>query len=331
MSVRWSSHPSVSQSGDTLRLKVFEYLKSDPSLPKNLVNGMVVLRKGKTMTVEEYMNSADGMSRYRREEYGCSTDSKSIFHKKPLLQRIAEWFGCSFEKKSTPPVTFENAKEMIEKNVISSEIGDMAERMKGLIEKTRQNGQVALSKRLENEHSNILHEVMLVKNGLFHYLTEDDAIKLLKKADKGIRIDFWNDYPDFVPDEVLEAKKKADSLCVFDNWCIMHYDPEGSTLKQMKAEEWRRDPILFGMVVGSDRLYFVKDWKTEKDDLTIDKVCGTLGIKNLRDARNYGVESEWGSSIDTELTNVSITPDMLAIESAVNSTDANEVPSDSEG
>ena len=68
----------------------------------------------------------------------------------------------------------------------------------------------------------------------------------------------------------------------------MHYDPEGKALKQIEVEEYRRDPILFGMIVGSDRLYYVKDWKTEKDFLTIDKVCQTLGIKNIRDAKDYG-------------------------------------------
>ena len=56
----------------------------------------------------------------------------------------------------------------------------------------------------------------------------------------------------------------------------------------MKAEEWRRDPILFGLVIGSDRLYYVRDWTTGKDDLTVGKVCGILGLGGLRDAGDYG-------------------------------------------
>ena len=112
-----------------------------------------------------------------------------------------------------------------------------------------------------------------------------------------MRIDYWNDYPELVPDRVLESKKRADSLRVFDQWCVMHYDPQGSALRQMEVEEWRRDPILFGMMVGSDRLYYVADWKTTTDDLTVDRVCEMLGIERLRDAMDYGGVSEFGQLV----------------------------------
>jgi len=159
------------------------------------------------------------------------------------------------------------------------------------------NGQTALANRLMNEHQNLLYESVLVKNGLFHYITEEDVINLLKMADFGIRIDFWNDYAEIAPDDVIEAKQKADALRIFDNWCVMHYDPTGESLKQMKTEEWTRDPILFGMILGSDRLYYVKDWTTSKDDLTIQKVCDILNIKSIREARDYGVDSPYSGVI----------------------------------
>ena len=293
MGKTWTTHPSVIISGNTLYLKVFHYLKADKTLPKHLVNGKVVLSGGQMMTPEEYMNRSDGMSGYRRNnDYGIEKVEK-------WYVRLLRWFHAKTEKREKPPMTFEEAKAILGDRTISQDIEKAATKLKELVAKTRENGQVALSKRLETEHQNILNEIVLVKNGLFHYLTEDDVVKLLQKADFGIRIDFWNDYPDFVPDEVLEAKKKADALCVFDNWCIMHYDPEGKALKQIEVEEYRRDPILFGMIVGSDRLYYVKDWKTEKDFLTLEKVCNTLGIKNIRDAKNYGGGHDmFSSSID---------------------------------
>lgn len=289
MAVKWSEHPSVVQDDGRLRLKVFSNFKPDPTLPKHLVNGKVVLRNGRTMTVEQFLSGADGMSFYRSNELSADNARK----RDSLMDRITGWWRRLLSKTDAPPDTFGLAKGMIESNVIAGDIGDMAERLKGIVDRTLANGQVALAKRLEGEHRNILNEVVLVKNGLFHYLTEEDAIRLLKTSDRGIRIDFWNDYPEFVPDDVLLAKKKADALCVFDNWCVMHYDPKGSALRQMKAEEWRRDPILFGMVVGSDRLYFVRDWTTEKDDLTIGKVCEMLNISVLRDAKDYGANSPY--------------------------------------
>ncbi len=300
MGKKWTHHPSVNENSGRLRLNVLEYLKADPTLPKHLVDGMVVLKNQKPMKLEDYIRGADGMSSYRRG----STGYKQAVPEEKWNERLMRWIGDQadkvkhlFGRKQVPPETFSLAADMIENKIISKDIGDMAEKVRVLIEKTKANGQYALARRLENEHKNIIYETTLVKNGLFHYLTEEDVINLLKTADRGIRIDFWNDYAEFVPDEVLEKKAKADSLGVFDNWCIMHYDPKGETLKQMKSEEWARDPILFGLVIGSDRLYYVADWKTKQDDLTIQKVCDTLGIKAIREAREYGAESDFGNFV----------------------------------
>lgn len=296
MAMTWTNHPSVVMVNDNEpRLRVLKYLQKDPSLPKHLVNGKVMLKGKKPMSVDEYMKSPDGMSSYRRHSTGsmdlCSNKKKSFFAK------VKEWLIGKTRIVSTPPATFDDAKSLLKGNVISSDIEKATIKLRSIIDKTRANGQVALVNRLENEYANLLNEVVLFKNGLFNYLTEEDVINLFKTADFGIRIDFWNDYPDFVPDEVMEAKKKADSLCVFDNWCVMHFDPDGSALRQIKVEEWRRDPILFGMIVGSDRLYYVKDWKTDKDDLTVEKVCGILHINRLRDSKDYGAISDYPNII----------------------------------
>ena len=318
----WTQHPSVIINGNTPCLKVFRYLKADRTLPKHLVNGKVVKSNGSMMSLDEYMESADGMSSYRRNNDGYVGAPEKWY------VRLMRWFHAKIEKKEIPPMTFDEAKAVLGGRTISQDIEKAAVKLKELVAKTRENGQVALSKRLETEQKNILNEIVLVKNGLFHYLTEKDAVKLLQKADFGIRIDFWNDYPDFVPDEVLEAKKKADALCVFDNWCIMHYDPQGKALKQIEVEEYRRDPILFGMIVGSDRLYYVKDWKTDKDDLTIDKVCKTLGIEKIRDAKDYGGNGNIGNGIDEIVSSINLMDSSMLYDSSYpsNPSDLLEIP-----
>lgn len=288
MSMRWSEHPSVYVDGDRPRLKVLRSLKADPTLPKHLVDGKVMFR-GRSMTVDEYINSPDGMTAYRRSQYGADECGPSPQgRRQSVFTRLWRWIRSRFEHAEIPPETFEKAHEMLDKNIITDDIEKAAAQLKSLILKTRSNGQVALAARLEKEHRTIIGEVVLKKNGLDKYLTEADVVSLLQKSDRGIRVDFWNDYPDIVPEDVIESKRRADALRVFDNWCVMHYDPEGSALKQMKAEEWRRDPILFGLVIGSDRLYYVRDWTTGKDDLTVGKVCGILGLVGLRDAGDYG-------------------------------------------
>ena len=309
---RWSDHPSVSIVNGEPRLRIFRNLKLDPTLPKHLVDGMVMTRHG-GMTVEEYLKSPDGMSRYRREEYGMSDSGDAVTREK-WTSRFIRWLSSLFKTREIPPETFRRAHDMLARNVISDDIEKAAAQLKSLVEKTRANGQGTLAARLEDEHRAIIAETVLKKNGFHSYLTEKDAIELLQKSRAGIRIDFWNDYPDIVPESVLETKRKADALRVFDNWCVMHYDPDGSALRQMKDEEWRRDPILFGLVVGSDRLYFVSDWTTGTDDLTVDKVCRMLGLPCLRVAGDYGgktygiVDAVMAEPGDDLITNVTIDP-----------------------
>ena len=73
-------------------------------------------------------------------------------------------------------------------------------------------------------------------------------------------------------------------LLIFDNYCILHYDPEkksyAQTIEEQKREtQKRRDPILFGLIRGSNKLYYITDWVDEFCDLTLDKFVETLQIE----------------------------------------------------
>ena len=78
-----------------------------------------------------------------------------------------------------------------------------------------------------------------------------------------------------IPFPVAEKKDKMDKLKVFDNYCIAHYDPNLEAFKVAeldKAVIKKRDPILFGMIEGSRRLYYVADWVTDTDSLTLEEL-----------------------------------------------------------
>jgi hypothetical protein len=66
----------------------------------------------------------------------------------------------------------------------------------------------------------------------------------------------------------------------------MHYDPNKKSYKQTKeeyeaqkaAEEAkRRDPIMFGVLKDSRKLYYIGSWEDEYCDLTIDKFIEKFG------------------------------------------------------
>jgi hypothetical protein len=70
-------------------------------------------------------------------------------------------------------------------------------------------------------------------------------------------------------------------LKIFDNYVILHFDPEGKST-QLTEEEIRRkkDPILFGVFGESRRLYFIGDWKDEFCDLTLEELIKTLSTED---------------------------------------------------
>ena len=88
-----------------------------------------------------------------------------------------------------------------------------------------------------------------------------------------MRIDFIRNYSTLIPFSVLEKKNALDNLGVFDNYVVMHYDPNMVVFKETERDKkLARDPILFGLIKGSRKLYFVDDWITDEDDLTLDEL-----------------------------------------------------------
>ncbi len=80
---------------------------------------------------------------------------------------------------------------------------------------------------------------------------------------------------------MLKKKVLADNLQVFDNYVILYYDPTGksfSLTEYEKAEEERikKDPILFGVIKDSDKLYYIDSWIDDLCDLTWDQVVEKL-------------------------------------------------------
>jgi len=82
----------------------------------------------------------------------------------------------------------------------------------------------------------------------------------------------------YMPDEVSARKVRADEIDIFDNYVVLHYDPQAKSWAETQEEKNRRkDPILFDLMEGRRRLYFVGDWKDEFCDLTLDQVADAIG------------------------------------------------------
>ena len=91
----------------------------------------------------------------------------------------------------------------------------------------------------------------------------------------------------------MEIKKAADERGWFDNYLVLYFTTKGIESAELTKEEVRqkKDPILFGVIRNSRKLYFVADWTDEYCNLTLDKMLKVLKKEvltvNNEDVRSY--------------------------------------------
>jgi hypothetical protein len=191
------------------------------------------------------------------------------------FDRFVKFIKHLFKPK---PVKVEKIFNLILKN--KQEIDIVTTRIEGFIElirRAKDNGQVALVEKLEKQLPVKLLEQKLFVSHFKKFIDEQDLIKFVIKCEKGLKLSYVKNFMRQIPKEVTELKKKADELEVFDNYVILHYDPDGKATEMTEKEkEKAKDPILFGLIRNSTKLYFIGDWKDELCDLTFEEIAKKL-------------------------------------------------------
>jgi hypothetical protein len=202
------------------------------------------------------------------------------------LKQRKTWFQCLFRRKKKEPkpkITVEQFFSSIHNSVLELEV--VKERARGYrvaIGKAIASGQKALLEQLTQGLEAVRAETQLIATGNITYLEEDTLVSFVKQAPKGLRLDWIANFTRVIPDSVLQTKLTLDKRFVFDNYVVLHFDPEKKSWAETEKEkEARRDPILFGVVKGKRRLYFVGDWVDEMCDLTLDQIADSVGVSKL--------------------------------------------------
>lgn len=266
------------------RLDIFENFQTDFELPK--------FRK--SLDDEEYF--ADDSPpvrnniRFSSKSFGVTLNSGSTFiqnvESRTLTihswwRRALSWLFRSrkLEKPEKSLITVEQFFTHVKNDSLTLEV--VRERAKGYelsINNAHRTGQKALYERLTKALDANRCEAQLVEMGLTSYLIEDRLVEFVKKAPKGLQLDWIKNFTRVIPDQVISRKVESDERLIFDNYVVLHYDPEKKSWAETEAEkEARRDPILFGVLQGSRKLYFVGDWVDDYCDLTLDQVADLLG------------------------------------------------------
>lgn len=153
----------------------------------------------------------------------------------------------------------------------------------GIAEKT---GQIALKEKLFGQLVINKYESILYANGYDKLITEDVMVKLTKKAPKALSLTYISNYTRTIPLDVIKKKLELDELEIFDNYVILSYDPTGKsyaqTIKEREKEiEKAKDPILFGVIAGSNKLYYIDDWIDEYCDLRLENIVDIIGKEEI--------------------------------------------------
>lgn len=246
--------------------------------------------------IEGDSNYWDGVSYNIKSELHRQQLTNNLLHEDMIrnggvkFQPLTRFYLWAFKKKykNKPNRTIESFfvslkynKEQLEK------IDDRLDNYKKLLKNAIDAGQKALEEQLIKEIEIIGFESQLYALNYTKVVTEEQLVKFVKQTERGLRLDWIKNFTRVLPESVLKKKVEMDTHKIFDNWLILHYDEanksNAKTEKEKKVEkEKKKDPILFGVIKGSRKLYFVDDWIDELCDLQLKDIAKELGASEMK-------------------------------------------------
>lgn len=184
-------------------------------------------------------------------------------------------------------VSIEDIANMFD--VVKDKLGDerkYADRVVPIIramQKAEQFGQVSRKEKLFRDLLINKYESILFSAGFCRYIDEGELVSLERSINttkkKSLDICFVENYTKNIPDNVGDRMIEAEMLEIFDNYAVLYYSDR--TVDDLPNEEKRKiDPILFGVINGISRLYYIGDWVDGDDDLTWAVVEENISDKN---------------------------------------------------
>lgn len=171
-------------------------------------------------------------------------------------------------------------------NLDKKHIGEVINSYEQTLLNAKDNHQTALVQKIESYASVLKHELLLSTTKFNKYLTEEQIVSFYEKASQHEKLQtklcltYIKNFAKIIPEEITALKKEADLLNVFDNYVVLHYDYDNSAVMETAEEiAKRKDPVLFGVIIGSNRLYYIGDWIDDYCDLTLDAIIKKIGGK----------------------------------------------------
>lgn len=263
---------TTSVATNRLALKVLEDFVVDQTLPKHASQGGLVSTGWATLSVVGANSIPWGSNETRVASPGLWSRLWAALWNR-AKERHAQWTAIPVEE--TFEAIFGAGKKL-------QVLTDRLEAHQDAIKEARAMGQTALAEQLEQRTHVVQMEAVLFAAGYREYIEEEQLITFAQQCEKGLRLDLVRNFTRLIPQDVRVRKLKLDALKVFDQWAVLHYDPDSKGAALTAAEiAKKKDPILFGLIKGSRRLYHGGSWKDEYCDLTFPDLIDRYGKEAL--------------------------------------------------
>lgn len=324
---KYTEHPSIVVIGGKPKLRVFEDFFIEEELPK-WKKIEIKLKEQKKSTDPDDVSAARpnlGVNDQRSDEqllrnakydrgyyldrqHDMNSITSANGKRKSLFARMFEKISGCFDHGTEIEDTFNGVKTAIAYPTNESLLKSVA-LVDAVVARSNAAGQYEIANRIKGVRKSLEAELVLAQNNMLRYITEEQVIEFMLKSERGVRMEYLRYYNEILPSQVMAQKIAADALLAFDNYCVLFYDngtKKFSLIKEAisdRERERRRDPILFGMIHGSRKLYYITDWVTQDDDLTLEKFQQAIGEKAL----DFSTEEV----ADTKYTPAMILNDMM--------------------
>ncbi len=271
---------------DKKRLLIFERFEVDRNLPKykpreksdTSQNRVAISDFGSFMPSASTVVGGSGFSDNNGDWIDQSIDKKIEISKrawKRLFDMLFFWIPKWLIPKRKPKLSVTDFFKNVKSNMIDIEVyNEKVNHFIKIAEHAKESGQVALYEEVMQDVAMIKAEAILLAGNFKTCITEQQIIDFYKDSDKGLNICYIKNFGRVIPAEAINEKKRADELLIFDNYVVLFYDKTQKTYKQTLEE---KDPIIFGIITGVNKLYYITDWVDEYCDLTLKQLVDKFG------------------------------------------------------
>jgi hypothetical protein len=238
------------------------------------------LSSSQTSTTNVFSNSITSNGFLVSNSFGVNQPIKNPSFVDSLIKKLKSKFQFKqvAPKEPLPTYTAQQVFNSIKKSLIDLEVYDAKlKTIEEMIKRASAAGQTALKEKYIHNKNVATYEARLASSPTKKYIDEKDLVTFVKESEKGLRLDYVKNFTREIPEDIIKKKIDQDALMVFDNYVILHFDPDAKSFKLTQKEEAeleakRKDPILFGVIEGSTKLYYVGDWIDELCNLTFDQL-----------------------------------------------------------